>query len=217
MDFLKISLYCLDTIKTNIENFIRKNGPDILSSSQHNSKDVYFDALFYLNLLKDNLDKLKLSKNMSSLLYNLKAFRTKIAHQGPITIRQLYRYVDDTQILIENLNVYNIDERNNVEFIRKEVMKVMINTNDNTVILGNANDKYMSSKDMDLEYENEENKGQICNNSINGGIDNSLKTEGYSIYNDFTNRKITDNLIDTEKINKLYERIKNNNEPNNFI
>ena len=70
------------------------------------SDDSFFDVMFYFNVLKNNLNEItEIPKIIINTIYNLKIFRNKIAHQVPITLREFYRFVDDTQIILELLNI----------------------------------------------------------------------------------------------------------------
>lgn len=73
---------------------------------------------------------------MINTIHSLKIFRNKIAHQIPVSLREFYRFVDDTQIIIESLNISDKNEIIKIENTRKEIIKRMSVTDDNKIIIG---------------------------------------------------------------------------------
>ena len=71
-------------------------------------------------------------------IYNIKNFRNKIAHQVPINLREFYRFVDDTQIILELINICDKNELIKIENTRKEIIKRMSKLDDNQIIIGSS-------------------------------------------------------------------------------
>ena len=90
------------------------------------SSDSFYDVMFYLTTLKNNLSQIKEIPNLIiNTIHSLKIFRNKIAHQIPVSLREFYRFVDDTQIIIESLNIVDKNEINKIENTRKDIIKRM--------------------------------------------------------------------------------------------
>ena len=111
MEYMNISQYCLNLIKNNIKLFLETKYKSIIEKEYKSSDDSFFDVMFYFNVLKNNLNEItEIPKIIINTIYNLKIFRNKIAHQVPITLREFYRFVDDTQIILELLNICDKNE-----------------------------------------------------------------------------------------------------------
>ena len=175
MDFAKVNQHCLDLLQNYLRSFVlnalmKEYGSNYTlylpnqNSSQNHMSDTYQtsnmnqyqDALYFLNLFQKNWNVL--SKNFNSnyplsLVHSLRYFRNRIAHQASLTLRQVYQFVDSTQTLLEEMNVGQ-NEYNNLDFIRKELMKIMINCNDNIVVFGKK--EYNNFCDLDTEMVVEE-------------------------------------------------------------
>ena len=204
MDYVKATHYCLDLIQYHLKLFIEnvyiyEYGENnyqkyIYNEMNNNGQEFYNDCLFYMNFFTGNFKFLskRLNSNYSlNLVYSLKYFRNKIAHQAPISMRQIYRFIDETQALLEELNTASQDEIFKLEAGRKEIMKVMLDCNDNIIVMGTEKNKYNFNDfeaDMkDVEYE-------------------KIKKMKEKI-------KLT---TQQQKVEYNYQRIMNNNEMDNF-
>ena len=204
MDYVKATHYCLDLIQYHLKLFIEnvyiyEYGENnyqkyIYNEMNNNGQEFYNDCLFYMNFFTGNFQFLskRLNSNYSlNLVYSLKYFRNRIAHQAPISMRQIYRFIDETQALLEELNTASQDEIFKLEAGRKEIMKVMLNCNDNIIVMGkeknksNFNDFEADMKD--IEYEKKKKMKEKIN----------LITQ-------------------QQKVEYNYQRIMNNNEMDNF-
>ena len=111
MEYMSISQYCLNLIKNNVKLFLETKYKSIMEKEYKSSEDSFYDVMFYFNVLKKYLDEItELPKVIINTIYNLKIFRNKIAHQVPITLREFYRFVDDTQVILEMLNICDKNE-----------------------------------------------------------------------------------------------------------
>ena len=119
MEYMSISQYCLNLIKNNIKLFFEKSYKSFLDEEYKSSEASFYDVMFYFSLIKKYLDEIQLPKIILNTIYNLKIFRNKIAHQVPITLREFYRFVDDTQTILELLNVIDQNEFIKIQNTRK--------------------------------------------------------------------------------------------------
>jgi hypothetical protein len=231
MEYMNISQYCLNLIKNNLKQFFETKYKKIIEEEYKSSSDSFYDVMFYFSVLKDNINQIKdLPKVIINTVHSLKIFRNKIAHQVPITLREFYRFVDDTQIIIELLNISDKNEITKIENTRKEIIKRMNILDDNKFIIGtNYNSasnnnlnmiKFSSDSDIEMgdyddnfsekvqnNYNNEKNYNnfnQIQNNNQNNILNNNEK-----INDDEKERK--------RKIEKNYEEIMKNNDKKNFM
>ena len=194
------------------------------------SEDSFYDVMFYFNVLKKYLDEItELPKVIINTIYNLKIFRNKIAHQVPITLREFYRFVDDTQVILEMLNICDKNEIIKIQNTRKEIINRMNILDDNNIIIGssynvgnngnniqnNLNIKNFKS-DSDIEMKDFDDDDYDTNKKENSGIN----------YNDFINKnnKVKNiNVKDKKeeermkKINENYKIIMSNSDKNNFM
>ena len=241
MEYMNISQYCLNLIKNNLKLFLEKKYKDILEEEYKSSLDSFYDVMFYFTILKNNINQIKEIPNaIINTVYSLKIFRNKIAHQVPITLREFYRFVDDTQIIIETLNVCDENEKIKIQNTRKEIIKRMSISNDNNFIIGSSYNagsmsEYNSIKlklnkfnsDSDIEME------EFTDEDIFGKNDNIINVgKNYNDFNNFDSNVINDKnkknnnikkVIDPDeierrkKIDKNYEEIMKNNDKNNFM
>ena len=192
--------------------------------------------MFYFSVLKKYLNEIKeLPKVIINTIYNLKIFRNKIAHQVPITLREFYRFVDDTQIIIESLNICDQNEVIKIENTRKEIIKRMSILDDNSIIIGssynvgnninnnnnfnlnlnkfgNNSDIEMGDDDLDDFQDEKDNFGINNKNAINGGKN----------YNNFQVNNVNNHINDKEaerkkKINENFNLIMSNTDKDNFM
>ena len=170
---------------------------------------------------------------MINTIHSLKIFRNKIAHQIPVSLKEFYRFVDDTQIIIESLNIIDKNEIIKIENTRKEIIKRMSVTDDNKIIIGsnynagnnnikndlnlNKNSKYNSDSDIEMgDYDDDKFIKDYIDN-INGKNYNDFNQMN-NVRNNIKERK--DNISEEEerkrKIDKNFEEIMKNNN-NNFM
>ena len=206
MDYSKATNYCLDLIQYHLKLFIENvymmeygenNYKNYIYNeyyNMNNGQEFYTDCLFYMNFFISNYQILskKLNSNYPlNLIYSLKYFRNRIAHQAQISMRQIYRFIDETQALLEELNTASQEEIFKLEAGRKEIMKFMLNCNDNIIVMGK--EKFNNNYD-DFETD--------LKDQFNENIKKS--------------KEIQNLYSQQEKINFNYQRIMNNNDMNNF-
>ena len=139
MEYMSISQYCLNLIKNNLKIFLEKKYKSLIEKEYKSSDESYYDVMFYFSVLKKYLNDItELPRVIINTIYNLKVFRNKIAHQVPITLREFYRFVDDTQIILELLNICDKDELIKIQNTRKEIIKRMSISDDNNFIIGSS-------------------------------------------------------------------------------
>jgi len=230
MEYMSISQYCLNLIKNNVKLFLETKYKSIMEKEYKSSEDSFYDVMFYFNVLKKYLDVItELPKVIINTIYNLKIFRNKIAHQVPITLREFYRFVDDTQVILEMLNICDKNEIIKIQNTRKEIINRMNILDDNNIIIGssynvgnngnniqnNLNIKNFKS-DSDIEMKDFDDDDYDTNKKENSGIN----------YNDFINKnnKVKNiNVKDKKeeermkKINENYKIIMSNSDKNNFM
>ena len=206
MDYSKATNYCLDLIQYHLKLFIENvymmeygenNYKNYIYNeyyNMNNGQEFYTDCLFYMNFFISNYQILskKLNSNYPlNLIYSLKYFRNRIAHQAQISMRQMYRFIDETQALLEELNTASQEEIFKLEAGRKEIMKFMLNCNDNIIVIVKEkfNNNY-NDFETDMKDQFNENIKKI--------------------------KEIQNLYLQKEKINFNYQRIMNNNDMNNF-
>ena len=158
----------------------------------------YDDALFYMNSFIKNwnnsFSSVFNSNYVLSLVYQLRYFRNRIAHQGGMTVRMIYRFVDSTQAFLEEINIqHDNQDIQRLEMVRKELMKIMLTCNDNIVVLGKA--QMNDYSELNIEMKDDE---EIVHNN-------------YTI-----NGNNTHDVINNKKIEENYNKIMNGNDSNNF-
>ena len=235
MEYMNIAQYCLNLIKNNLKSFFDIIYKSLIEEEYKSADESFFDVMFYFSVLKKYLNEIKeLPKVIINTIYNLKIFRNKIAHQVPITLREFYRFVDDTQIIIELLNICDPNEVIKIENTRKEIIKRMTLLDDNSIIIGssynagnninnnninlnlnkfgNNSDIEMGDDDLD-DFQDEKDNSRINNNNtINGGKN----------YNNFQVNNVNNHINDKEeerkkKINENFNLIMSNTDKDNFM
>ena len=231
MEYMNISQYCLNLIKNNLKQFFETKYKDIIEEEYKSSSDSFYDVMFYFSVLKDNINQIKeLPKVVINTVHSLKIFRNKIAHQVPITLREFYRFVDDTQIIIELLNISDKNEITKIENTRKEIIKRMNILDDNKFIIGtNYNSasnnnlnmiKFSSDSDIEMGDYDDNFSEKVQNNSNNGKNYNNFNQIQNNNQNNIlnNNEKINDDEKERKrKIEKNYEEIMKNNDKKNFM
>ncbi len=245
MEYMNISQYCLNLIKNNLKQFFESKYKNIIEEEYKSSSDTFFDVMFYFTVLKNNINQIKeIPRIIINTVHSIKFFRNKIAHQIPVTLREFYRFVDDTQIIIELLNVCNKSEVVKIENTRKEIIKRMNASDDNKIIIGtnyNAGNNCKNELNVNLNMTNFNKFGsdsdiemgdydEECFNYQNYINDNNNFNKNYNNFNEikFNQRNNIQNikekqLIDDEekerqkKIELNYEKIMKNNDKKNFM
>ena len=231
MEYMNISQYCLNLIKNNLKQFFETKYKKIIEEAYKSSSDSFYDVMFYFSVLKDNINQIKeLPKVIINTVHSLKLFRNKIAHQVPITLREFYRFVDDTQIIIELLNISDKNEITKIENTRKEIIKRMNILDDNKFIIGtdynsasnnNLNMiKFSSDSDIEMGDYDDNFSEKVQNNSNNGKNYNNFNQIQNNNQNNIlnNNEKFNDDEKERKrKIEKNYEEIMKNNDKKNFM
>ena len=232
MEYMNISQYCLNLIKNNLKLFFETKYKSIIEKEYKSSEDSFFDVMFYFNVLKKYLDEItELPKVIINTIYNLKIFRNKIAHQVPITLREFYRFVDDTQIMLELLNICDKNEYIKIQNTRKEIINRMNILDDNNIIIGssfnagnNGNiiqnnfDLYKIKSDSDIEMSDFQDYDIGTNKKENSGINyNDFANKNIQIQHTGTGNKDAKEADRLKKINENYNLIMSNSDKNNFM
>jgi hypothetical protein len=250
MEYMRISQYCLNLIRNNLKTFFENKYRNIIEEAYKSSKsssDTFYDVMFYFAFLKNNINEIKeVPRIIINTVHSIKFFRNKIAHQIPITLREFYRFVDDTQIIIESLNICDKNEINKIENTRKEIIKRMNVSDDNLIIIGtnynagnNCNNnlninnlnminynKIGSDSDIEMgDYDEECFNGQNIineNNNFNGINYNNFNEMLLNKKNNISkiNEKKIINDDEKERQKKIelnYEKIMKNNDKDNFM
>lgn len=216
MDYIQAANYCLDFIQKCLKIFVEKilinkysqdyqyylcNGSNNNSSYNKKMNDTsqslptYQDALFYLNAFQKNWNVISdhfNSKESLNLSYSLRSYRNQIAHQAPITLRQFYRFVDETEFFLEELGV-NKAELDQIEIIRKNLVIQMAQCNDSIIVMSKK--AYNTFDDINAEMKSEDGNNSSYNNNN-------------------ANKK---NAIEDQIIEAHYEKILSNCDGNNYM
>jgi len=200
MDYFKLTQFALQILQNNLGKFICSNlNNDIINKYNINNNNFSnTDILFFLNVFQGEFNNYfynKLNNNYSlSLSYSLKYFRNKIAHQSSLTLREIYRFIDETLAFMEELNIGNTEEKFDLENIRRNLLKLMVNCNDNIVVIGKKIEDFNGFNDFNVEMKDDDNYNsyQMENNEINK--ENKLN-----------------------KYDKLVNKILQNNDKKNFL
>lgn len=210
MDYVQVTHHCLELIRKYLQLFITQvyinkyghdnykvyldnntlsnSNPSYMTDVSSSNFTKYDDALYYMNLFLNNYPTLSssLSSNYAvTLIHSLRFFRNRLAHQAPLSLRMVYRFVDETQCLLEELNVGQGDTTM-LEAVRKELMKQMVNCNDNVSVIGKNRFNVFEEVNVDMKIDNE-----------------------YS-------GKTTENAQYKEKIEENYNKIVNGKDSGNF-
>ena len=229
MEYMSISQYCLNLIKNNVKLFLETKYKSIMEKEYKSSEDSFYDVMFYFNVLKKYLDEItELPKVIINTIYNLKIFRNKIAHQVPITLREFYRFVDDTQVILEMLNICDKNEIIKIQNTRKEIINRMNILDDNNIIIGSSYNVGNNGNNIQnyLNIKNFRSDSDIEMKDFDDDIDTNKKENSGINYNDFINKnnKVKNiNVKDKKeeermkKINENYKIIMSNSDKNNFM
>ena len=210
MDYIKLTQFALQTLQNNLGKFICSNlNNDIINKYNINNNNfTNTDILFFLNVFQGEFNNYfynKLNNNYSlSLSYSLKYFRNKIAHQSSLTLREIYRFIDETQAFMEELNIGNTQEKFDLENIRRNLLKLMVNCNDNIVVIGKKIEDFNGFNDFNVEMKDDDNIN-IKNNSyqMNNQINNENKLNKYDkLVNKILQNNDNKNFLNVEQFNE---------------
>jgi hypothetical protein len=231
MEYMRISQYCLNLIQKNLKQFFEEKYKTLIENEYKSSpNDSFFDIMFYFSVIKNNINSItEFSKVIFNTIHSIKSFRNKIAHQAPITLREFYRFVDDTQIMIEMLNICDKNEIEKIENTRKEIIRRMNMSNDNNIIIGAnynrgkdkignsqkkiINDIEKNNSDIEMGDYEDENYNE-CN--FNQEYKN-YNTFNFQETNNIYNKNYFDEKLREEKINKNFEVIMKNQDQEKFF
>ena len=199
MDYVQLSQHCLELIRKYLQLFITQvyinkygqdnykvyldnntlsnSNPSYMSDVSSSNFTKYDDALYYMNLFLSNFPTLSsaLSSNYAvTLIHSLRFFRNRIAHQAPLSLRMVYRFVDETQCLLEELNLGQGDIAT-LDVVRKELMKQMINCNDNLSVIGKNRFNVFEEVNVEMKIDNE-----YSNKTENEKLSGALKDKAVS-------------------------------------
>ena len=211
MEYMNISQYCLNLIKNNLKLFFESKYKALIKEKYKSSTDSFFDVMFYLTFLKNNINQIKEIPNIIiNTVHSIKIFRNRIAHQIPVTLREFYRFVDDTQIIVESLNISDKNEIIKIENTRKEIIRRMNITDDNKIIIGTnynaGNNSNINNNDLNLNKINQ----------ISSDSDIEMGDYDFDIINEKKNNYNEINGKNYNNFDQIQNNIQNNGE-NNFI
>ena len=213
MDYVQLSQHCLELIRKYLQLFITQvyinkygqdnykvyldnntlsnSNPSYMSDVSSSNFTKYDDALYYMNLFLSNFPTLSsaLSSNYAvTLIHSLRFFRNRIAHQAPLSLRMVYRFVDETQCLLEELNLGQGDIAT-LDVVRKELMKQMINCNDNLSVIGKNRFNVFEEVNVEMKIDNE-----YSNKTENEGYKEKIENN----YNKIVNGKDSGNYYNVK-------------------
>lgn len=207
------------------------------SYSSVNANKKYKDVLFYVNAMIKNWEIFRglfPTGYALCLCYNIKYFRNKWAHQSPFTTRELYRFFDECQALLEEIKA-DVGE---IDGIRKAVMEMYYNEEVSKALnlnTGNSQNVISSNPNLVLpspiNYPPSNGSSLPSNvpNSVSNSLPNSVPNSIHSSINcqslTYNNLHIADEnltMVDADELDKNllhsnnYEKLmdKNQNESN---
>ena len=206
MDYIKYTQYALQTLQNNLGNFICLNlNNDVINKYNVNNNNNT-DILFFLNVFQGEFNNYfynKLNNNYSlSLSYSLKYFRNKIAHQSSLTLREIYRFIDETQAFMEELNIGNSEEKFNLENIRRNLLKLMVNCNDNVVVIGKKIEDFNGFNDFNVEMKDDDNINNYQMQNNNFINENKLNNNYDKMVNKILQNNDKKNFLNVEQFNE---------------
>ena len=207
MDYIKYTQYALQTLQNNLGNFICLNlNNDVINKYNVNNNNNNTDILFFLNVFQGEFNNYfynKLNNNYSlSLSYSLKYFRNKIAHQSSLTLREIYRFIDETQAFMEELNIGNVEEKFNLENIRRNLLKLMVNCNDNVVVIGKKIEDFNGFNDFNVEMKDDDNNNNYQMQNNNFINENKLNNNYDKMVNKILQNNDKKNFLNVEQFNE---------------
>ena len=207
MNYIKYTQYALQTLQNNLGNFICLNlNNDVINKYNVNNNNNNTDILFFLNVFQGEFNNYfynKLNNNYSlSLSYSLKYFRNKIAHQSSLTLREIYRFIDETQAFMEELNIGNSEEKFNLENIRRNLLKLMVNCNDNVVVIGKKIEDFNGFNDFNVEMKDDDNINNYQMQNNNFINENKLNNNYDKMVNKILQNNDKKNFLNVEQFNE---------------
>ena len=207
MDYIKYTQYALQTLQNNLGNFICLNlNNDVINKYNVNNNNNNTDILFFLNVFQGEFNNYfynKLNNNYSlSLSYSLKYFRNKIAHQSSLTLREIYRFIDETQAFMEELNIGNTQEKFDLENIRRNLLKLMVNCNDNIVVIGKKIEDFNGFNDFNVEMKDDDNINNYQMQNNNFINENKLNNNYDKMVNKILQNNDNKNFLNVEQFNE---------------
>ena len=205
MDYIKYTQYALQTLQNNLGNFICLNlNNDVINKYNVNNNNT--DILFFLNVFQGEFNNYfynKLNNNYSlSLSYSLKYFRNKIAHQSSLTLREIYRFIDETEAFMDELNIGSSEEKFNLENIRRNLLKLMINCNDNVVVIGKKIEDFNGFNDFNVEMKDDDNINNYQMQNNNFINENKLNNNYDKMVNKILQNNDKKNFLNVEQFNE---------------
>ena len=208
MDYIKLTQFALQTLQNNLGKFICSNlNNDIINKYNINNNNfTNTDILFFFNVFQGEFNNYfynKLNNNYSlSLSYSLKYFRNKIAHQSSLTLREIYRFIDETEAFMDELNIGSSEEKFNLENIRRNLLKIMINCNDNVVVIGKKIEDFNGFNDFNVEMKDDDNINnyQMQNNKFIN--ENKLNNNYDKMVNKILQNNDNKNFLNVEQFNE---------------
>jgi hypothetical protein len=131
-----------------VETFKKMYGEEYLIYMEYGPKQTSFmkdyaiinkkykDVLFFFNAIIKNweiIQSLFSSNYVLCLCHTLKYFRNKWAHQSPFSLRETYRFLDESQAMLEEIKAETIE----LDQIRKEILHNYYEEELNKFINGN--------------------------------------------------------------------------------
>jgi len=122
----------------------------------------YKDILFYLNSIIKNWETFKGMFNSNYVLclcHSIKHFRNKWAHQSQFTLRELHRFIDECEVLLEEFHVTSTE----LDIIRKNVLEVyfkddILTNKENSLVMNNYGIQQSNLNLLNLNMNNESQK-----------------------------------------------------------
>jgi hypothetical protein len=165
----------------------------------------YKDVLYYLNAVVKNWEifsGISLTNYPLCLCHSIKYFRNKWAHQSKFTTRELYRFFDECQALLEEFNL-NASE---LDLLRKSILEYYYNEEKNKFLCDSI------SSDGVINSSNSNNNNETKN--YYNDFSDINKSNNYCSYDDheMLDSELMDktNNIHEENYQKLFTKNKNN-------
>lgn len=152
---------------------------------------TYRDVLFYLNSLIRNWETIRslfATNHIISLCHDIKYFRNKWAHQSPFKLREVHRFLDSVQYILEELKLEYYD----IDCMRKAVLEAYYK------------DEVQIAMELRMQNINHEQNSQILQSS---NFYNDFKEDSFRNLNRQMCNEDDLEMIDCHEINRenLYE------------
>ena len=133
------------------------------SGGEVNSFKKYKDVLFYLNALIKNWSAFQgyfpSSNYVLCLCHSIKYFRNRWAHQSQFSLRETHRFVDEVQVLVEQISGYSNAEIENLRkyvlelYYSEEVTKANIQEQNNLICYANSSNLSLPQSSLVIQDE----------------------------------------------------------------